>query len=143
MLRLLSHFQKLAVAALLLVLVGWGGSSLAVAQEAKSAEGISSDQLEISFRSRHPNKVDLAFFSQDRSVGWPGDNQVYNLYDDKVHSFTLNCQPGERICWGAAVRRKPNQGYGNFWGAGIDGKEACDRCCLTCGNLYNTEILDP
>ena len=65
----------------------------------------------------------------DRQRVWPGNGQVYVINDFQTHTYPLNCQVGERICYGAWV-----QG-GNltpYWGAGRNARENCQSCCLTC-----------
>lgn len=100
------------------------------------------DQLRITFQSLARYKVDLSFFSQTNSNrAWPGDGKIFPLYDSEKHSFALDCQPGEKICWGAAERNNPDQGYSGYWGAGIDGTKGCSNCCLRCGADYGLRTL--
>jgi hypothetical protein len=84
----------------------------------------------ITFRvqSKHPNIVDVEFYSRTRNVVWPGSNKVYSIRDDARHAYKLNCNPGERICYSAWVRG--NQSV--YWGQGFGGKNACRNCCYTC-----------
>lgn len=95
-----------------------------------------SEDLTWHFRSEHPNVVSLEFYSQDRNHVWPGDNEVYILDDDEVHAYTITCRSGEKICYGAWVRNRSS----SYWGAGYDGKQACERCCYRC-NGGETNIL--
>ena len=98
-----------------------------------------SEDLTWHFRSEHQNVVSLEFYSQDRNHVWPGDNEVYILDDDEVHDYTIDCQSGEKICYGAWVRNRSN----SYWGAGYDGKEACESCCYRCdGGETNILVLD-
>jgi hypothetical protein len=76
--------------------------------------------------------VHLNFHSQDRDIEWPGGDQIYTLKDSGFHTFRLSCTPGEKICYGAG--RSGN--YSIYWGAGIDGREGCEGCCMTCGGSY-------
>lgn len=78
--------------------------------------------------SEHPNTVQLEFNAIDTGGSWPGDGEVYVIDDDEEHSYTLQCEAGERICYGAWVKGDPD----SYWGIGPDGKEACDDCCFSC-----------
>ena len=80
-------------------------------------------------RSEHDAKISLEFYSQDRDHVWPGDGDVYVIDDFDTHDYTLTCNKGEKICYGAWVRNHSD----SYWGSGYDGKEACDTCCFTCG----------
>jgi hypothetical protein len=86
------------------------------------------ETLTLRVQSKHPNVVDVEFYSRTRNLVWPGNKQVYSIKDDDRHSYKLSCQPGETICYGAWVRG--NQTV--FWGAGPNGKNACRNCCYTC-----------
>jgi hypothetical protein len=43
----------------------------------------------------------IEFYSQNRSMAWPGGGTVYTLNDYAPHKFTLACRRGEKICYGA------------------------------------------
>ena len=61
---------------------------------------------------------------------WPSGGGVYitqGLNQRREHR--LNCTPGYGVCYGA--NRRSNPGAGS-WGAGIDGSNSCDSCCVTC-----------
>ncbi len=86
------------------------------------------DELTWYVQSLYPNIVELEFYSSDRDAAWPGDGQVYVLEDSEVHAYTLGCQTGEQICYGAWV-----SGDSSFtWGAGPGGTGGCDDCCYSC-----------
>jgi len=92
------------------------------------------------FRSDHANIVSLEFYSQNRGHVWPGDDQVYVIDDYDVHDYPLECQPGEKICYGAWVRNDSS----SYWGAGYDGVQACENCCYTCdGGQTDIIVLAP
>jgi hypothetical protein len=88
--------------------------------------------LVVDVRSLDQYIVHLNFHSQDRNIGWPGGDQIYPLNDSDFHTFRLSCTPGENICYGAG--RSGN--YSIYWGAGIDGRQGCQGCCMTCGGSY-------
>ena len=94
----------------------------------------------ITFRvvAKHQNIVDVEFYSRTRNVVWPGNNRVYSIQDFNQHSYKLNCQPGEKICYGAWVRG--NQTI--YWGQGAGGKNACRNCCYTCDGGVNDVTLN-
>lgn len=98
-----------------------------------------SDQLQIDVRSLDQYAVELAFFSADGTRAWPGGDRIYPLKDSQFHSHTLNCQPGEKICYGA-WRRGNSKSY---WGAGYGGREACNNCCMRCGSGPHRYTLEP
>jgi hypothetical protein len=112
-------------------------------EKAKKSKAYPADLVEITFRSLAKNKVDLVFFSQTRSnKAWPGDGNVYNLYDSEDHDFSLKCVPNEKICWGAAVRMTDGNGYGAYWGVGIEDEHGCKSCCFRCGKRQPKETLE-
>jgi hypothetical protein len=93
-----------------------------------------------SFRSNHPNVVQLEFYSQHRNAAWPGAGRAYVLDDYGVQTFNLNCWQGEKICYGAWVDGDANE----YWGVGIDDSQDCYDCCVTCQNGYaGTRNLNP
>ena len=81
--------------------------------------------LTFSVQSFHENVVSLKFYSRDRDIVWPDDEEVYLLDDSEVHEFTLACEPGEQICYGAWVRGEGE----TTWGCGQDCDEDCEECC--------------
>ncbi|MFQ5564891.1 MAG: hypothetical protein ACE5EU_00805 [Paracoccaceae bacterium] len=122
------HFTRLSLAALLAAAAGL------IATQASAAE------LVWRFQSEHPNWVSLEFYSQDRNHVWPGGGDVYVIKDWDTHRYSLSCNYGETICFGAWVRNDSN----TYWGAGYDGVEACDACCAVCGyGDINTQVLKP
>ena len=81
-------------------------------------------------KSNHPNSVLLSFYSMPGKLRqWPGGGQSYVIKDYDSHTYPLNCQAGEKICYGAWVEGNRLTPY---WGAGHEGGEACQNCCLTC-----------
>lgn len=81
------------------------------------------------FTSLHPNIVDVKLFDKSHNLVWPAGGNVWSLKDDNAHTVRINCTPGNRICYGAAVR-----GTGSsYWGIGLDGRQGCQTCCYVCG----------
>lgn len=104
------------------------------------AQGIGPNQLKFVITSNHPNIVDVEFYSQNRRHAWPGGNDVYSIKDYRTHSYVLNCQPGEKICFGAGVRGN----YSKYWGVGIGNTQGCSSCCYTCnGTTTRNIVLEP
>jgi hypothetical protein len=89
-------------------------------------------------RSTYPYKVQIEFYSRNRKVAWPGSGRAYNLNDSSMHSFSLNCQFGERICYGAwdvsATQTGSQYSGRRYWGGGQNfSHPGCTECCWTCG----------
>lgn len=95
-----------------------------------AGETARADDSDLTFyvQSYHPNVVDVEFYSQRYDRAWPGGGQVYSLKDSEVHEFTLACESGEKICYGAWVRGTESK----EWGVGLDDQYNCDRCCYRC-----------
>ncbi len=85
------------------------------------------ESLNFKMRSYHKNVVELKFYSQNRTVEWPGNGKVYVLRDYDVHDHRLNCVKGETVCYGAWVQGASS----TYWGKGQGGK-SCPSCCYTC-----------
>lgn len=86
------------------------------------------DSVLFSIQSEYEYIVHLEFFSNDRDWQWPGGDEVYVLDDYDVHDFSLECRSGEKICYGAW----PKGSRKKYWGAGLDGRESCENCCISC-----------
>jgi hypothetical protein len=89
----------------------------------------SAADLEWHIRSLYPYQVEIAFYSTNRNWQWPGNGQVWVLMDDKFKSFSLGCEYGEKICYGAWVRGDASL----YWGVGDENSQSCDSCCYVCG----------
>jgi hypothetical protein len=85
------------------------------------------NEVTFSIACDYPKKIQLEFYSQDRSTAWPGNNMAYNINDYKRHVYTLKCRSGDNICYGAW----PNQAA-IHWGLGFDGVYHCEHCCAIC-----------
>jgi hypothetical protein len=73
--------------------------------------------------------MQVEFYSESRKHVWPGGNEVFILRHGRTQRFALNCNPGEKICYGSwrAI------GDAIHWGAGRNDREHCDNCCFVCG----------
>jgi hypothetical protein len=80
-------------------------------------------------RSLYRYQVEIVFYSTTRNWQWPGQGQVWVLNDDNFKSFSLNCQYGEKICYGAWVRGDTSR----YWGVGYNNRQSCNNCCYVCG----------
>ena len=79
-------------------------------------------------KSEYPYTVHLKFFSKSRNVVWPNSGRVWVLDDYGTHRYSLECQYGEKICYGAWSSGDSSI----YWGVGRSGKKGCDDCCYTC-----------
>ena len=84
-------------------------------------------------QSHYRYQVELQFYSQDRNAVWPGGGRAFLLDDSKMHSFSLECNPGERICYGAWDVLTGNRTGRKYWGVGQNDRKGCTDCCWTCG----------
>lgn len=87
------------------------------------------DSMTWTITSDYEYKVQLEFYSQNRSIAWPGGDKAYNLNDYETHEFTLNCRSGEKICYGAWATGDSSV----YWGVGANDKHSCKSCCGICG----------
>ena len=88
----------------------------------------SAENLTVRMESTHPNIVSLRFYSNTREYLWPDNDDVFIIDDNGVHTYPLQCQSGEQICYGAWVRNDE----ASFWGVGPDNRENCSDCCFQC-----------
>lgn len=86
------------------------------------------ESLLFSIRNDYPYTLMLVFYSDDRNWEWPGDDQAYVLDDNRIHDYPLNCNYGEKICYGAWP--KGSRKY--YWGVGQDRSHYCTDCCYIC-----------
>lgn len=92
----------------------------------------SADVLEWRMSSDYQYIVYVRFFSQRYNRAWPGGNQSYVLDDSDTHLMRLECETGEKICFGGFTKSERTT-----WGVGPYGKGGCDSCCRTCGDWYD------
>jgi hypothetical protein len=89
----------------------------------------SAESLTWHVRSDYPRPVHLVLYSVDRKAVWPGDGEVVVLDDRDVLTFTIACNQGEQICFGAWVLGREHR----YWGVGRYAQNGCETCCYTCG----------
>ncbi len=70
----------------------------------------------------------VEFYSSDRLKQWPDDGRLFILADSAPKKFTVPCELGERICYGAWKEGDVT----HDWGAGYEGRKDCDDCCHIC-----------
>lgn len=90
--------------------------------------GAAAENFTFRIKSNYKYKVQIEFYSQARDSAWPGDGMAYELNDSQVHDYSLRCQSGERICYGAWVTGNSRE----YWGAGLHARQGCSSCCYTC-----------
>ena len=96
------------------------------------------DPMKWNIRAFDKYAVDVTFYSQNRKAAWPGNGQVWTIRDYKVHSFSLNCIAGEKICYGGWVRGNDKK----YWGVGHNNAHRCTGCCYTCGSTVETPVVN-
>ena len=113
-------------------------AAMLAAQLALSVPASAAD-VTFTMRNNHPNALEVELYSQDRDHVWPGNNQVYVIDDGNVHDYALECNSGEKICYGAWLRSDSS----SYWGSGYGGEQRCDSCCFTCdGGPTNVMVLN-
>jgi hypothetical protein len=86
------------------------------------------DRMSFYMKNRTTRPVVVELYGQDRQMAWPGGDQVYYLEKAERKSVPIECNSGERICWGAW--RYGDDGW--TWGTGPDNAKACEDCCSRC-----------
>src|SRR5713226_893672 len=67
-------------------------------------------------------KVLFKLYSQDRNYVWPNSSEAWEIADYRQHSYPINCQPHEKICYGAWQEGKDSI----YWGCGHNCDQKCD-----------------
>jgi hypothetical protein len=65
---------------------------------------------------------------------WPGGGDAFRLLPHSSSQESLNCNQGQRMCYGAWVRGDENL----YWGVGNNHEHHCDACCFTCNGEAET-----
>jgi len=83
-------------------------------------------------------QAQVSFYSESRSVEWPGGGKSWDLFDNRPHTFNLRCIRGEKICYGAFIY----QSHARYWGVGFENANSCADCCGICGagSMSNTLV---
>jgi hypothetical protein len=84
------------------------------------------NEVTFSIACDYPYKIQIEFYSQNRSVAWPGNDMAYSINDYKTHVYTLKCRSGENICYGAWPKSSV------YWGVGLNDRYNCQHCCAAC-----------
>jgi hypothetical protein len=87
------------------------------------------DEMTWTLTSKYQYKVQVSFYSRTRNHEWPGNDKAWGLDDYGTHRFTLSCNAGEKICYGAWATGDST----TYWGVGLNGKNGCTSCCAICG----------
>lgn len=74
--------------------------------------------------------LQVRFFDMTNDLVWPSADKVWVIENGGSQAFDLGCRSGAKICYGATA--KDSSGKYRIWGAGIDGKNGCEKCCITC-----------
>jgi hypothetical protein len=119
--------------------IGWSSYRQCVRSQCKQVDESCIEKLTHQLESRatdnevtfniachYPYKIQLEFYSQNRSVAWPGNDRVYSISDDDIHAYTLKCKSGENICYGAWPKSSV------YWGVGLNNRYTCEHCCAIC-----------
>ena len=94
------------------------------------------DSLTFWIMSDHDNEIAIEF-SANPNRYWPGYGESWLIDDYEQHSYVLNCERGESICYGAW---EPN---GDLrWGVGYQRDRRCEDCCYTCNGNTETELIN-
>lgn len=89
-------------------------------------------------RNSYDYRIRIAFYSLRYDRAWPGNGQGFALNDSRRHSFTLSCQRGERICYGAWPDGDDSAPH---WGVGQNRRHRCTTCCGICGKDHPVKEL--
>jgi hypothetical protein len=87
-----------------------------------------SQTLTWKFQSFDHKPVDIQFYADNRTHLLPNTRATYSIDERGMHSYTIPCMAGEKICYGAWVRGNATA----YWGKGQDDKRRCSDCCYTC-----------
>jgi hypothetical protein len=74
--------------------------------------------------------VSIRFFDKTNNLVWPSASTVYTLAYGSSNSWSLTCNAGAKICYGASLSSDAIQ----YWGDGINGDLGCTDCCVTCAD---------
>jgi hypothetical protein len=112
---------------------------LAAAAGSTLGSATSKAQMAWRFQNVQSEPVALAFYSQNRKHEWPGGGKAYSVpYSATLtYRYNLECNPGERICFGAWVTQNSTKS----WGVGRNGVRGCSDCCFYCDGTVATKQI--
>jgi uncharacterized membrane protein YccF (DUF307 family) len=84
--------------------------------------------------------LSVTLFSKTRfQFGWPAWDRNWSTKGGE-NVYTVDCQEGEQICFGAWITNYIN---GPYWGVGPYAKFGCTNCCGVCdGGTYSASLGD-
>ena len=85
------------------------------------------DGMAIFIKNHHDRDIALELHGPGDRL-WPGDDQVYLIEKNMQKSIPIECEAGERICYGAWLYGDDRTNFG----VGPDNTKTCDNCCTTC-----------
>lgn len=82
-------------------------------------------------RSDYTGTIHLQLYAYRDSSNWiwPDPDQVY-IIESRRHAYSIDCNKGENICYGAWTKENSSIG----WGTGYQGLYSCSNCCYRCGS---------
>lgn len=75
--------------------------------------------------------TDLRLFDETNNAWYPSTTEVWFLHDGETKFVEVSCVPGAVICFGA-------EDLDWYWGVGLTNFDACDACCVVCGQTTET-----
>ena len=94
-------------------------------------------QMNWRFQNVQDEPVQIEFYSQNRKAEWPGNGKAMTLNDQRPYKYLIDCNPGERICYGAWSTKSKK-----YWGVGPKNKYSCSDCCFYCdGTVIPKQFL--
>jgi len=93
------------------------------------ASPVHAADMNVYIKNQQDRGVAVELFSRDREAAWPGGDKVYFLDAREKKSVPINCEAGERICYGAWVNGDDHISFG----VGPDRDQPpCEYCCFLC-----------
>lgn len=87
-------------------------------------------------QSTYDYQMRLEFYTPQRGLYWPGNGKSWLLDDYEAHSYKINCQRGEQVCYGAWDPDGSLQ-----WGVGHQYSQRCTNCCYICKGGTTTRLI--
>jgi hypothetical protein len=80
--------------------------------------------------------VAIELYGSPSKRRWPGDGKVYLIEKRMRKSIPVDCNAGERICYGGWMAGNDRISFG----AGIDMTLGCRDCCFICVDAETSTI---
>jgi hypothetical protein len=100
---------------------------LAFALVLAAAGAAHADGMAIFIKNGHSRAIAIELHGSGGKA-WPGDDQVYMIEKKMQKSIPIECEPAEKICYGAWLMGDDR----THWGVGPDNTMSCTDCCTTC-----------